>query len=113
RAEPLLPPLRVRPSAIARIELPAEPAPAERFWAALAPRLGWRVVSAGEGWEVETPGLAFRYVGGPGARATLVLEARAGAATVAGEVRAAGGELLSEVPVVFRDPVGTHIRIGT
>ena len=112
RGEPLLPPARTAPPAIVRLELGGDPVRAERFWAAVAPRLGWGLARHGDGWEVETPGLAFAYVGGPGSHATLVLEARSGAAAAV-EVRTAGGELLSEAPVVFRDPVGTHIRLGT
>jgi len=111
RQEPLLPPPAAG-SAVVRLELAGDPARAEPFWTRLAPRLGWRIAPRADGWEVVTPGLAFAYIGGSGAAATLVLETPRGA-RLAGEVRAAGGTLLSEVPVVFADPVGTHIRLGS
>jgi nucleoside triphosphate diphosphatase len=110
RQEPLLPPPATQ-AAVVRLELGGEAARAEPFWRRIAPRLGWRIAPRADGWEVVTPGLAFAYLGGAAAAATLVLEAPRGAA-LAGEVRAAGGALLSEVPVVFADPVGTHIRLG-
>jgi hypothetical protein len=97
---------------VVRLELAGEAARAERFWASLAPRLGWRIAPHADGWEVVTPGLVFGYVGGAGSRTTLVLQAPQGVPT-AEEVRTAGGELLSDAPVVFADPVGTHIRLGS
>ena len=109
--EPLLPPPAAR-AAVVRVELPGEAARAEPFWATLAPRLGWQIAPRGDRWEVVTPGLTFGYAGGPGATATLVLEAPRGT-ELADAVRAAGGTVLSEQPVVFADPVGTHIRLGS
>ena len=112
RAERLLPPPRPTPAHVARLELAGEGARARRFWDTFAPRVGWRVAPRGDGWEVVTPGLAFSYVGGSGGGATLVLETTA-SSPVADSVSAAGGTLLSTAPVVFADPVGTHIRLGS
>jgi ATP diphosphatase len=97
---------------VARIELHGpEPARAHAFWNRVAPALGWTVEVDGGEWSVETPGLCFSCGTGPATTVTLGVEAPGAADDVAARVREAGGEVLSERPLVFRDPVGTCIQV--
>jgi nucleoside triphosphate diphosphatase len=111
----LPPPPRPLRAALAEMEVPVLlPERARAFWTQLAPALGWQVSSQGRGWRVETPGLALTFVIGQpsGAAPTLTLELTS-AAGLADIVRAAGGEVLAERPLVFRDPAGLRLRCGT
>lgn len=112
-AESGLPPPRTAVRAVvARVELMApEPARAHGFWSAIAPVLGWTVEVDGGAWSVETPGLCFSYAPGPAAPVTLGVEAPGLGPDTPGRVRAAGGLVVSERPLVLRDPVGTCIQV--
>jgi nucleoside triphosphate diphosphatase len=106
------PPISPVRAVVARIELQApEPARAHAFWNRVAPALGWTVEVDGGEWSVETPGLSFSCAAGPAATVTLGVEAPGAADDVAARVREAGGEVLAERPLVFRDPVGTCIQV--
>ena len=99
---------------VARLELTApEPARAHAFWSSVAPALGWTVEVDGGEWSVETPGLCLSYAPGPAPAATLVVDAPGLAPGAHTRVREAGGTVVSERPLVFRDPVGTciHVRL--
>ena len=106
---PPAPPVR---AVVARVELRAEePSAAHAFWTAVAPALGWTVEVDGGAWSVETPGLCFSYAVGTASPVTLEVDAPGGAPDVAARVRETGGTVLSENPLVFRDPVGTGVRL--
>ena len=112
-AEAGVPPPRSAPRAVvARLALTApEPARAHTFWNAVAPALGWTVEVDGGEWSVETPGLCFSYAPGPVSAVTLGVEAPGLAPDVPSRVRAAGGAVRSERPLVFADPVGTCMSL--
>ncbi len=114
-AEAGVPPPASPPRAlVARLELTApEPARAHTFWSAAAPALGWTVEVDGGEWSVETPGLCLSYAPGPASAATLVVDAPGLTADAHTRLREAGGTVVSERPLVFRDPVGTciHVRL--
>jgi ATP diphosphatase len=106
------PPLSAPRAVVARLALTAtEPARAHAFWNAVAPALGWTVEVDGGEWSVETPGLCFSYAPGPPSAVTLTVEAPTLAPDVAARVRAAGGTVRSETPLVFADPVGTCMSL--
>jgi nucleoside triphosphate diphosphatase len=109
----LPPPSRPLRAAVAEMEVAVSSERARPFWTQLAPALGWRLSTQTAGWRVETPGLALTFMlGAPsGAALTLTLEMTS-AAGVADVVRAAGGEVLAERPLVFRDPGGLRVRCG-
>jgi ATP diphosphatase len=88
-----------------------QPERARAFWAKLAPVLGWHLSTDSSGWKVETPGLALVYVAGPPSSVpvTLALDLPAQGG-LADAVRAAGGEVLSERPLLFRDPLGLRLH---
>jgi hypothetical protein len=97
---------------VARVELGAEePSAAHAFWTAVAPALGWTVEVDGGAWSVETPGLCFSYAVGTASPVTLEVDAPGRPPDVAARVRETGGTVLSENPLVFRDPVGTGVRL--
>jgi hypothetical protein len=97
---------------VARIELTApEPARAHGFWSAVAPALGWTVEVDGGEWSVETPGVCFSYASGPASAVCLTVDAPGLPADAAARVRAAGGTVRSERPLVFSDPVGTCMTV--
>jgi len=99
-------------AAVARLELGApEPARAHAFWSSVGPALGWTVEVDGGEWSVETPGLCLCYAAGAASAATLTVDAPGLAADAHTRVRQAGGTVLSERPLVFRDPVGTCIHV--
>jgi len=108
---PLSPPLR---AALAEMEVPvASLEVARAFWTQLAPALGWQVATDVRGWRIETPGLALVFVlGSPSGAALTVALDLTSTAGLADLVRAAGGEVLAERPLVFRDPVGLRVRCG-
>ncbi|HEY1417917.1 MAG TPA: nucleoside triphosphate pyrophosphohydrolase [Myxococcaceae bacterium] len=106
------PPLSAPRAVVARLALTApEPSRAHAFWNAVAPALGWTVEVDGGEWSVETPGLCFSYGSGPASAVTLTVEAPTLAPDVPARVRAAGGTVRSERPLVFADPVGTCMRV--
>ncbi len=106
------PPASAPRAAVARLELGApEPARAHVFWSAVAPALGWAVEVDGGEWSVETPGLCLSYAAGAASAATLTVDAPGLAPDAHRHVREAGGTVLSERPLVFRDPVGTCIHV--
>jgi len=106
------PPASPLRAAVARIELRApEPARVHAFWNRVAPALGWTVEVDGGEWSVETPGLCFSYATGPATPITIGLDAMAETDGVAALVREAGGTVLAEHPLVFRDPVGACIQV--
>jgi ATP diphosphatase len=114
-AEAGLPPPASAPrAAIARLELAVpDPARAHAFWSSVAPALGWTVEVDGGEWSVETPGLCLSYARGAATAATLGVDAPGLGADAPTRIREAGGTVLSERPLVFRDPVGTciHVRL--
>ena len=112
-AEGAVPPPASAPRAVvARLELAApEPARAHAFWKSVAPALGWTVEVDGGEWSVETPGMCFSYARGAASAATLSVDAPGLGADVHTRVREAGGTVLSEHPLVFKDPVGTCIQV--
>jgi len=112
-AEAALPPPRVLPrAAVARLALTApDPASARAFWTAVAPALGWTVAANAGAWEVESPGLSFSFSEGPAPSLVLELDAPGRSGDVRGAVEAAGGRVLEESPLVFRDPVGTCVHV--
>jgi len=106
------PPASVPRAVLARIELRApDPSAAHAFWSSVAPALGWTVEVDGRGWSVETPGLCFSYAPGPASTVTLTVKAPGQFAGVADRVRAAGGTVRTEHPLVFSDPVGTCMTV--
>ncbi len=106
------PPASPTRAGIARLELHApDPASAHVFWTAVAPALGWTVEVDGGEWSVETPGLCFSYAPGTASAVTLSVDAPGDVDGALTRVREAGGAVLSESPVVFRDPVGTCVRL--
>ncbi|HUM10496.1 MAG TPA: nucleoside triphosphate pyrophosphohydrolase [Myxococcaceae bacterium] len=106
------PPASAPRAAVARLELGApEPARAHAFWSSVGPALGWTVEVDGGEWSVETPGLCLCYAAGAASAATLTVDAPGLAADAHTRVRQAGGTVLSERPLVFRDPVGTCIHV--
>jgi ATP diphosphatase len=106
------PPAQSLRSVVAHLELEAEePARAHGFWTRVAPALGWTVEVDGGEWSVETPGLSFAYARGARSSATLTVDAPGRIPEVAARIREAGGTVLSEMPLVFHDPVGTCVRM--
>ncbi|MGZ6077673.1 MAG: nucleoside triphosphate pyrophosphohydrolase [Myxococcaceae bacterium] len=106
------PPATSARAVIARLELRAPDLErAHAFWTAVAPALGWSVEVDGGEWSVETPGLCFSYAPGVASPITLSVDAPGRSDAALPRVREAGGTVLSERPLVFRDPVGTCIRI--
>ena len=106
------PPLSAPRAVVARLSLTApEPARAHAFWNAVAPALGWTVEVDGGEWSVETPGLCFSYAPGPASAVTLAVEAPTLAPDLGARIRAAGGTVRSEHPLVFADPVGTCMSL--
>ena len=112
-AEAAVPPSASTPRAVlARIELGApEPSAAHAFWSSVAPALGWTVEVDGGKWSVETPGLCFSYAPGPASTVALTVDAPGLPGDAADRIRAAGGTVRSEHPLVFRDPVGTCMTV--
>jgi predicted enzyme related to lactoylglutathione lyase len=97
---------------LARIELRTpDPSAAHAFWSSVAPALGWTVEVDGGEWSVETPGLCFSYAPGSPSTVTLTVEAPGQLTDVADRVRAAGGTVRTEHPLVFSDPVGTCMTV--
>jgi nucleoside triphosphate diphosphatase len=110
----LPPPSRPLRAAVAELDVPVpDPERARNFWAQLAPALGWRVCTDARGLKMETPGLGLAFVSetSSGQAPTLTLDVPA-ASGIADAVRAAGGEVLGERPLVFRDPAGLRVRCG-
>ncbi len=106
------PPASVPRAVVARIELGApEPSAAHAFWSLIAPALGWTVEVDGGAWSVETPGLCFSYAPGARSATTLGVHAPGMSDGVADRIRAAGGTVRSEHPLVFIDPVGTCVSV--
>lgn len=112
-AEGAVPPPRSAPRAVvARIELSTpDPRRAHAFWYAVAPALGWTVEVDGGEWTVESPGLCFSFAAGTATPVMLELDAPGHALELYDRVREAGGTVLSDRPLVFRDPVGTCVRL--
>lgn len=112
-AEGAVPPPRSAPRAVvARIELSTpDPRRAHAFWYAVAPALGWTVEVDGGEWTVESPGLCFSFAAGTATPVMLELDAPGHALELYDRVREAGGTVLSDSPLVFRDPVGTCVRL--
>lgn len=112
-AEGAVPPPRSAPRAVvARIELSTpDPRQAHAFWYAVAPALGWTVEVDGGEWTVESPGLCFSFAAGTATPVMLELDAPGHALELYDRVREAGGTVLSDSPLVFRDPVGTCVRL--
>jgi nucleoside triphosphate diphosphatase len=108
----LPPPASPTRTFIAHVEAHApDPGSAHAFWTAVAPALGWTVEIDGGEWTVQTPGLSFSYAPGGTSALTLSLDAPGSVEAALARVRAAGGTVLSEQPAVFRDPVGTCVRL--
>jgi len=106
------PPASVPRAVVARIELGApEPSAAHAFWSAVAPALGWTVEVDGGEWSVETPGLCLSYAPGPASTLTLTVDAPGLSDGAADRIRAAGGTVRTEHPLVFSDPVGTCMSV--
>ncbi|HEY3586083.1 MAG TPA: hypothetical protein VGK85_02975, partial [Myxococcaceae bacterium] len=81
------------------------------FWNAIAPALGWTVEVDGGEWSVETPGLCISYAPGPVSTVSLTVDAPGLSADAPARIRAAGGSVRSEQPLVFSDPVGTCMSL--
>ena len=108
----LPPPVSAARGVLARIELTApEPSRAHAFWNAIAPALGWTVEVDGGEWSVETPGLCISYAPGPMSSVSLTVDAPGLSADAPARIRAAGGIVRSEQPLVFSDPVGTCMSL--
>jgi len=106
------PPATVPRAVVARIELGApEPSAAHAFWSAVAPALGWTVEVDGGEWSIETPGVCFSYAPGPASTLTLTVDAPGLSDGAADHIRAAGGTVRTEHPLVFTDPVGTCMSV--